>query len=147
MRLTALSVTTRLFNLLMVLFFLCSGSAFGQQPPPNKPTQDQPKIQDNSFLIEEAYNQEAGVVQHINSFIRMRGGDWVYTFTEEWPLSGQKHQLSFTLPVQRVEDLPGNHTGLGDVALNYRYQLVGSSKTSPMASDRRSFLEREVWLN
>lgn len=27
-------------------------------------------IQDNSFLIEEAYNQEFGVVQHINTFTR-----------------------------------------------------------------------------
>lgn len=26
------------------------------------------KIQDNSFLIEEAYNQEDGVVQHISAF-------------------------------------------------------------------------------
>ena len=27
-----------------------------------------PPIQDNSFLIEEAYNQERGVVQHIGTF-------------------------------------------------------------------------------
>ena len=29
------------------------------------------QIQDNSFLIEEAYNQEANVVQHISTFSRM----------------------------------------------------------------------------
>ena len=41
-------------------------------------------IQDNSFLLEEAYNQEAGVVQHINTFTRYRESrDWVYTFTQE----------------------------------------------------------------
>ena len=35
-------------------------------------------IQDNSFLIEEAYNQEAGVVQHINLFQRnWRTGEWL----------------------------------------------------------------------
>ena len=27
------------------------------------------KTQDNSFMVEEAYNQEAGVVQHIQSFM------------------------------------------------------------------------------
>ena len=31
-------------------------------------------IADNSFLIEEAYNQEAGVVQHISTFSRPDGG-------------------------------------------------------------------------
>src|SRR6266508_301550 len=43
-------------------------------------------IQDNSFLIEEAYNQEPGVIQHINTFARARGGGWGYSFTEEWPV-------------------------------------------------------------
>jgi len=32
------------------------------------PSKDTPQIQDNSFLVEEAYNQEFGVVQHIQSF-------------------------------------------------------------------------------
>jgi len=35
-------------------------------------------IADNSFLIEEAYNQEAGVVQHISNLVRDEAGDgWV----------------------------------------------------------------------
>jgi len=29
-----------------------------------------PAIEDNSFFIEEAYNQEEGVVQHISTFMR-----------------------------------------------------------------------------
>ena len=44
-------------------------------------------IQDNSFLVEEAYNQEDGVVQHISTFERLTNSrDWVYTQTDEWPL-------------------------------------------------------------
>ena len=40
------------------------------------------KKQDNSFLVEEAYNQEAGVVQHIqNVMYNQRTKDWFYTFT------------------------------------------------------------------
>ena len=80
-------------------------------------------IADNSFLIEEAYNQEAGVVQHISAFSRPDGGGaWDYAFTQEWPLGGMTHQLSYTLPVVNPEGGPG--TGIGDIALNYRYQLV-----------------------
>lgn len=46
------------------------------------------KIQDNSFLIEEAYNQERGVVQHIQTFQIMKDDSWIYTFTQEWPVPG-----------------------------------------------------------
>src|SRR4051794_16707075 len=57
------------------------------------------KIQDNSFLVEEAYNQEPRVVQHI--FAMLRDGDhhWTGTFTQEWPAGGLAHQLSYTLPL------------------------------------------------
>jgi hypothetical protein len=80
------------------------------------------KIQDNSFLIEEAYNQEDGVIQHIQTFSWDRTGhSWVYSFTQEWPTPRQKHQLSFTVPVVRA---PGLGADIGDVLLNYRYQAV-----------------------
>ena len=47
----------------------------------------EPGIQDNSFLVEEAYNQEFGVVQHISGFTRFWDSkDWAYTFTQEWPV-------------------------------------------------------------
>jgi hypothetical protein len=84
----------------------------------------QEPIQDNSFLVEEAYNQEAGVIQHISSFTRTRGGAWAYSFTEEWPVLGQTHQASVTLNWAGL-DAPGAR-GLGDVALNYRLQAIGN---------------------
>jgi len=78
-------------------------------------------IADNSFLIEEAYNQEEGVVQHISTFFRLPGPARAsdYAFTQEWPVGGQRHQFSYTLPYL-FRDGAG---GLGDVLLNYRYQL------------------------
>lgn len=95
------------------------------------------QIQDNSFLIEEAYNQERGVVQHISTFARpSEGGSWAYSFTQEWPLRGIRHQLSYTIPVQN--DDAG--TGLGDVALNYRHQLVGSPEAPVVLAPRFSLL-------
>jgi outer membrane putative beta-barrel porin/alpha-amylase len=95
------------------------------------------QIQDNSFLIEEAYNQEAGIVQHINTFALSSGQDWGYTFTQEWPLGGIRHQLSYTIPVERSGD---TGTGLGDVALNYRYQLAGNPEARTVAAPRLSLL-------
>lgn len=93
---------------------LAAGGAFAEEPK---------KIQDNSFLLEEAYNQEDGVVQHIQSFQYMKGDSWAYTFTQEWPVPTQTHQFSYTIPVVR-NSAPGRETGIGDVLLNYRYQAV-----------------------
>jgi hypothetical protein len=77
------------------------------------------RIEDNSFLIEEAYNQEPGVIQHISTFQYLKQNKWIYTFTDEWPVPGMKHQLSMTVPV-----LSNGSTGLGDIQLNYRYQAI-----------------------
>jgi hypothetical protein len=86
------------------------------------------KIQDNSFLIEEAYNQEPGVVQHIQTFMYLKKSkDWLYTFTQEWPVPKETHQLSYTIPLLHMTD-PTNSSGIGDIALNYRYQAVLNDK-------------------
>ena len=93
------------------------------------------KIQDNSFLLEEAYNQEDGVIQHIQSYLyNKKTRDWLYTFTQEWPVPKQAHQLSYTIPVAHLQE--GDTTGLGDIAINYRYQLImkGPLAVSPRFS-------------
>lgn len=92
-----------------------------------------PAIEDNSFFIEEAYNQEEGVVQHISTFTRfgpLRRSD--YGFTQEWPLGSQKHQLSVTLPYTYTWSA-GDSPGLGDALLNYRYQLIGRDGWAALA--------------
>ena len=53
-------------------------------------------ISDNSFLVEEAFNQEAGVFQNIFGMLRTDNA-WIPAFTQEWPLGSQKHQFSYTL--------------------------------------------------
>ncbi|MGN6393755.1 MAG: transporter [Gemmatimonadales bacterium] len=94
-------------------------------------------IADNSFLIEEAYNQDPGVVQHINTFARPDGGGaWAYSFTQEWPFHGRTHQLSYSLPVLRQD----GRTGIGDVALNYRYQLVADGEAGLHVAPRFTLL-------
>ena len=97
---------------IVVALLACTFSALGSAAQAQEPA----PIADNSFLIEEAYNQEAHVVQHINT-VFLVSGEWIYSFTQEWPLGGQRSQLSYTIPV-----LSG---AFGDVALNYRFQAVG----------------------
>ncbi len=110
--------------------------AFAQSDSPAPP----PGIQDNSFLIEEAYNQEEGVVQHISAFTRLwESKSWAYTFTQEWPVNPRpRHQLSYTILALDPGDSTG--AGIGDVALNYRYQLVGSGSSKVAFAPRLSLL-------
>jgi hypothetical protein len=120
-----------------LFLFLCiaatAGFLRGDEPPG--------PIQDNSFLVEEAYNQEPGVVQHINTFMRnSRTGEWLYTFTQEWPVPGQTHQLSYTLPYQKADSSPDGRKGLADVLLNYRYQLLGDGEAAVAVAPRFSLV-------
>jgi hypothetical protein len=97
-------------------------------------------IQDNSFLIEEAYNQEAGVVQHIQTLRRERR-DWFYSFTQEWPLGSQAHQFSYTVPYSWLRNDEGQRIrGVGDVMLNYRPQVWHESATMPAFTPRASLI-------
>lgn len=119
----------KLLVLLTALAMLPGGAASAQEAK---------RIQDNSFLLEEAYNQEPGVVQHIQNFqYQSRSKTWAYNFTQEWPVPGRTHQLSYSVPVSHVED-PSPQTGVGDVALHYRYQLV--DKRSVAVAPRISVL-------
>lgn len=100
-------------------------------------------ISDNSFLIEEAYNQEAGVVQHIFNAIyindsRQRG--WAFSFTQEWPIFSQDHQFSYTIPSYHLVDSGDRQYGVGDILLNYRYQALEEGPTSPAFAPRFSLI-------
>jgi hypothetical protein len=91
--------------------------------------------------VEEAYNQEDGVVQHISRFQRLATSeDWVYTFTDEWPVRSLKHQLSITIAASHVGAYAGSGAGWGDTAINYRYQLIGSGETRVAMAPRLSLL-------
>lgn len=106
--------------------FICGGNLLsaGEQPERNVDG-----IMDNSFLVEEAYNQEAGVVQHIFTAFynidKFSGPDdegWALSFTQEWPVFSQDHQLSYTVPYFFTRSDRNSVNGFGDVLLNYRYQ-------------------------
>ena len=91
-------------------------------------------VDDNSFLLEEAYNQEPGTVQHIFhahyvNDTRRRG--WEFNFTQEWPIFSQNHQFSYTIPSYHLVENGDRQNGLGDVLLSYRYQLLEEDETKP----------------
>ena len=121
--------------------FVCLAPCIHAQPADS--SLSAPKVQDNSFLVEEAYNQEAGVVQHIGTFIKQRGTrDFDFALTQEWPLFSISHQLSYDIPVVRA----GSSTGIGDIALNYRYQLLGDGDARLAVTPRISvFLPTGDW--
>lgn len=125
-----------------LLLCLATTGPLAAQAPVAGPERDTPKqIEDNSFLVEEAYNQEAGVVQHANTFSRSAGSAaWMYTFTQEWPVGGQRNQLSYTLPLARNDDPSEETTGIGDIALNYRYQIGGGDRTRFALAPRATLL-------
>jgi hypothetical protein len=104
------------------------------QPAPKVPDPAEWKITDNSFLVEEAFNQEAGIVQNIFGFQRLTIRDWQFTFTQEWPAPGTRHQLSYTIPVQAL----GGTSGLGDVLINYRLQALEEGDGRPAFAPRVS---------
>jgi hypothetical protein len=94
------------------------------------------EIVDNSFLVEEAFNQESGVVQTIASFARSSLGDWALMFTQEWPFRDVTHQLSYSIPLSRIE----SRHGMGDVLINYRFQAISEDSRRPAFTPRLSLL-------
>lgn len=100
-------------------------------------------IEDNSFLIEEAYNQEPGVVQHIFNALYTSSGPrhgWQFSFTQEWPVYGLEHQLSYTIPSFHLVDGGNHQNGVGDVLINYRYQALEEGPGKPAFSPRFSLI-------
>jgi hypothetical protein len=98
------------------------------------PPDDEWKITDNSFLVEEAFNQDPHIVQNIFAFQRQSGTNWQFTFTQEWPAPFTRHQLSYTIPVQALDGT----SGAGDVLINYRLQVLEEGPGRPAFAPRVS---------
>ncbi len=117
----------------IALILLAAATAAAQAPPAASSSDDW-KITDNSFLVEEAFNQESGIVQHIFGFQQLSVRDWQFTFTQEWPAPNVRHQFSYILPVQSS----GGTSGMGDVLLNYRFQVLEEGDGRPAFAPRIS---------
>jgi DtxR family transcriptional regulator, Mn-dependent transcriptional regulator len=122
----------------VLIAILCSvGRGIAQPTTQSADDRSRPfEIADNSFLVEEAFNQEPGVFQHIFNMRAGEGGDWEATFTQEWPVFSQLHQFSYTLPYASADGA----SGFGDVLINYRVQALMEGARRPAFSPRVSLV-------
>lgn len=131
-------------KLVVLCFFqLTISAALAKEPVAVSGSRPVDGIMDNSFLIEEAYNQPAGVVQHIftafRSVNKLGGSDeraWDFSFTQEWPLFSQTHQLSYSVPYSHLD----SGEGVGDILLNYRWQAYFDERTLTAFAPRFSLI-------
>jgi len=118
---------------LMALFVtLAASPVMAAQANGQKPFE----ITDNSFLVEEALNQDPGVVQNIFNLQIDRDQQWASTFTQEWPLVTRRHQLSYTIPFASI----GDASGLGDISLHYRMQVIDGGDLGTSFSPRATLI-------
>lgn len=99
-------------------------------------------IQDNSFFVEEAYNQEAGIVQHIlnaSGFFTDPEKEFSIVFTQEWPVFTQKYQFSYTVPYSAIDN-GSSENGFEDIRLNFRFQALFENENTPAFAPRFSFV-------
>lgn len=120
------------------LFLLAAGLSAAQDiDSTNQTVQVSTPIQDNSFLIEEAYNQEDGVIQQISTFARLtNSGDWVYTQTDEGRCDATSTRECVAGSHPNVVRFTGS--GWGARPSNYRSQLVGGGETKLEVAPRLS---------
>jgi DtxR family transcriptional regulator, Mn-dependent transcriptional regulator len=118
------------------LLLALAGRALAQTPPSAPPAAVEPfDILDNSFLVEEAFNQERGIFQNIFGVIR-QSGSWSFAFTQEWPAPSQRHQFSYIVGADSI----ASDGGFSDVYVNYRYQALEEGPGRPAFSPRVSLI-------
>lgn len=118
-----------------------AASSKHKQPEKKQPDSDARSkrwLQSNNLLVETPYTQERGEAQHTFTFGRTRHENWASTFTQEWPLLSEKHQLTFSLPMQIGRNDEGVR-GVGDAAIEYTYQLIGTNESRITISPKVGF--------
>jgi hypothetical protein len=121
---------------IVIVLAILPSSGFAQEKTPDLSEPKKFEIVDNSFFVEEAFNQDRGVFQNIFSWSRDGSGDWIASFTQEWPAPNVTHQLSYTIPF--VGGATATH--FGGVLLNYRMQVFGERQRRPAFSPRFSVI-------
>ena len=115
-----------------LLLLALTTSALGQTQPQAVPF----AIMDNSFFVEEAFNQEPGIFQNIFTARRGKDDTWEAAITQEWPLFTQTHQFSFTVGALGVN----SERRLDDLLINYRWQATTETASAPAFSPRVSLI-------
>lgn len=107
-------------SLICLIFALFTFSAFAA-------------IEDNSFLMEEAFNQEWGVYQFIQKYQTSKvAKGYEYSFENEIPITDKTHQFSYEFSRGRGD--ADSDTAISDTTLNYRWQPL--NKDGMLLSER-----------
>ena len=120
----------------MLILLALTTSALGQTQRQTPPQAEPFAILDNSFLVEEAFNQESGIFQNIVTLRLGEDDAWEAAFTQEWPIFTQTHQFSFTAAALGIN----GERGLDDLMINYRWQASMESASAPAFSPRVSLI-------
>jgi len=89
-------------------------------------------IEDHNFMLEVGRNRDNAVLQYNTFFFR---GASALELAQEWAVTSPKHQLGYAIPLYSDAQ-----TGLGDVTLNYRYQLFGEGESRIALAPRVSLI-------
>ena len=90
----------------------------------------QPAFEDNSLLLEEAFTQEKGILQHMLTvqWDHLQHNNIAFSFTQEIPLTNLTNQFSYTINYSHFAPI-GNTgyatQGLGDILLSYHRMIMG----------------------
>jgi hypothetical protein len=128
------SVSSATFLIWFVLPGLITLTANAQEPNKNQTPikgsylyYGQPRIEDNSMFLEEAFNQEKGIIQHINNLVvpSTEEDEMEYSYSEEIHIT-RRSQFSFSLhiPIERSIGNTETASGLGDTYFSYRYTIM-----------------------
>ena len=93
------------------------------------------RLRDNSFLVEEAFNQEAGVVQNIFTWTRGHPRHMGRQLHAGMAGAGMSASTLVSIPCSST----GDATGIGDVLLNYRVSAARGDRgrTGDLAAPQR----------
>lgn len=128
---------------LIGFFIVVIQSLFAQMPDTGRKSYSSfgpMELEDNSFLMEEAFNQGMGVIQNIST-LTFDAADPVlkYSFTQEIPITDKGHQFSYSLYYTIKANERGSRSGFGDLVLSYRPLLLDEDNWMMMIP-RFSFL-------
>jgi hypothetical protein len=120
----------------LVAFATAASAQSSTAAPRPLPTAAADGIVDNSFLVEETFNQDPGIIQTAFTWVRSEGGDWEGAVGQDWPLRVHRHQFSWALPW----DGGGLPADVGQLSVSYRYQFVDVSEKTPGVAARVSVI-------
>ena len=137
---------SRIAKLVIPLLALLWAARTAAQLGPGQAAEWTEVLQDNSFLVNEAYNQDPDQVQHVLTGWHFPTSNvWLLTFDDQWPVGGEKHQMDLYVPYG-AQGAPDPH-GFGDVQIGYQYQakLQGAGSTFSMAPGVKLSLPTGSW--